>query len=189
MYLYLLPLASPSSSGSAESIGATSITIEHETVIPTPTHDGGIEHTAARFLPAATWLDMARSGEIILFPPQFFLLYQSSQFLKPATASSLSAAQLQEQRNQLLEFIKTDEPPWSDKVISPETLMKRESDGRLALGLGKPGKELEGTGRKGAKDWVVLLEFKKEGPRRLEVTTRQELFESEKNFKRLQEKL
>ena len=56
MYLYFLPLLD--SSVSSRTDKAT------QTHIPTP--DGGIEHTAARFLYPKECLDLARNGEIIL---------------------------------------------------------------------------------------------------------------------------
>ena len=66
MYLYMLPLSSsPSSSPAAAGAPAK------EAIIPIPTHDGGLEHTAATFDDATVWLDRARKGDIILFPPQF----------------------------------------------------------------------------------------------------------------------
>jgi len=71
MYLYFLP---PSSASPSSSPGPD------ELVIPAPTHDGGIEHTAARFLPPATWLHLARTNQV-LFP---------TPVLPPAPLVSLS---------------------------------------------------------------------------------------------------
>ena len=45
---------------------------------------------------------------------------------------------------------------------------KLRADGRTVLGLHKPGPEVEGK-RTGEKDRVVLVEFMKDGPRRLDV--------------------
>jgi len=50
---------------------------------------------------------------------------------------------------------------------------KRE-DGRVVLGLDRPGPELEGQ-RKGESEHVVLVEFKKEGPRRVEVRKKKDV--------------
>lgn len=178
MYLYFLPLANGNSP-----IGP--LPTQHEAVIPVPTPDGGIEHTAARFLPPSTWLSMARSGEIILFPPQFFLLHLVSQFLSPTTTPNvLSPEHLGQQRKQLMDFVKTGEPPWGEKCISPSAVFKRKSDGRAVLGLDKPGPELEGKERRGVEEWVVFVEFKKEGPRNVEVVGRKEAFEVEREEKR-----
>lgn len=73
----------------------------------------------------------------------------------------------------MAEFVRsTSDPPWGQKCISPTVLAlsggKRREDGRVVLGLDKPGPELEGK-RKGESEHVVLVEFKKEGPRRLDV--------------------
>ena len=46
-----------------------------------PSSDGGVENTAATFLPAHTWLHLAQTGSIILFPPQFLILPRISKFL------------------------------------------------------------------------------------------------------------
>lgn len=143
-----------------------------------PTSDGGIEHTAARFLPAQDWLSQARADEIILFPPQFFLLHLVSKFLIPSSysgASSLDRETLQKQRSALLSFIDTHK--WGNKCISPSFLTKT-SDGRAVLGLDKSGPEIEAMkkgGREGTSEWVVFVDFRKEGPRRVEVGKRDEV--------------
>ncbi|KAI5200654.1 hypothetical protein AUEXF2481DRAFT_3005 [Aureobasidium subglaciale EXF-2481] len=177
MYIYLLPLSNtPKSLPSSSSTAAED---EPETMIPVPTHDGGLEHTAARFLPAATWLRLARASRVVLFPPQFFLMYLLSPFLCPSgdvgkDVPVPDSATLQKQRDQVLDFVKAGN--WGDKCISPTVLGgKKREDGRVVLGLDKPGAEAEAEGRTGDQDRVVLVEFKKEGPRRVEVGWRKEV--------------
>lgn len=175
MYLYCMPL--PEAAAATEA--TEGLPVDAEAVIPVPTSDGGIEHTAARFLPASSWLDLARSGEIILFPPQFFLLHLVAQHLSPSADGSVQSTRvLQQQRDALVEFIRKG--GWGDKCISPSMSAKRKSDGRIVLGLDKPGPELEGSGREGIKDHVVLVDFKKEGPRRVEVRLRNEVLAEER---------
>lgn len=70
--------------------------------------------------------------------------------------------------------------PWTEKVMSPEVLFKRELDGRLVLGVDKPGYELKGSGRGGDYERVVLVDFKKEGPRNVEVRDRDEVMREHK---------
>lgn len=53
-------------------------------------------------------------------------------------------------------------------------------DGRSVLGLDYPGPELEGSGRGGDGERVVLVRFKKEGPRDVEVRGRREVFDAER---------
>ena len=179
MYIYMLPL---SRSSVTDHISSDSEYLDSETVIPQPTHDGGLEHTAARFLPPSTWLRLAQAGRIILFPPQFFLLHLLSQFLSPHNPSLetpiLPHEQLESQRKTLLEFIHSGDPSWGEKCISPTALGlpdgKRRDDGRVVLGLDRPGPELQGR-RRGDDEHVVLVEFKKEGPRRLEVRNRKQV--------------
>ncbi|KAK8174837.1 hypothetical protein BC567DRAFT_210028 [Phyllosticta citribraziliensis] len=172
MYLYLMPLLSSS---------PTSLPSSDEAVLPLPTSDGGIEHTAARFLPATHWLSLARADDIILFPPQFFLLHLVSQFLLPSSkpggegAPSLDRDALQKERSALLSFI--DANDWSHKRISPSFLTKT-SDGRAILGLDKSGYEIEVMtkgAKEGTSEWVVFVDFRKEGPRRVDVGRRDEV--------------
>ncbi|KAK4210672.1 nucleoside diphosphate-linked moiety X motif 19, mitochondrial [Rhypophila decipiens] len=196
MYIYMLPLSAASAS-----LGPTAGAEGHEVIIPTPTHDGGLEHTAAAFDDPSNWISRARSGEIILFPPQFFLLHIVSQFIKGGDTSS--ARNYQTEREGLMEFlsrtptVRSDRPggkearihatasiPWADKVISPTVLFMRQSDRRVVLGLDKPGPELKGTKRGGDWDRVVLVSFRKEGPRDVEVRWREDVLREEREAER-----
>lgn len=179
MYIYFLPL-----SNSDNVYNAGGISSQKDAVIPSPTHDGGLEHTAARFLPPAEWVSMAQSGEIILFPPQLFLLEMIKPFLPTASPSkSYTHDELQDQRQALKQFLKTSDPPWGDKVMSPTQLMRRKVDGRNVLALDKPGPELEGSERRGDSEHVVLVNFKKEGPRNVEVRLRKAILAEERAAK------
>lgn len=181
MYIYALPL-SPS---------ATSEHTPPETlVVPTP--DGGKEHTEASFAPASTWLARQAAGQITLFPPQAYLLTLLAQHLA-------GGGTYQEQRDRLMVFVRScpaAEPGeageraahahftagirWADKVMCPRNLFVRDGDGRLVLGLERPGPELEGTGRGGDWERVVLARFEKGGPREVEVMRREDAFEEER---------
>ena len=179
MYMYFLPVAQTESSSVA-----ASLPVQSEAVIPTPTSDGGIEHTAARFLPPSKWLSMARAGEIILFPPQFFLLHLLSPFLSPENIPTvLEPGELSRQREAVIEFVKSGDPPWGEKCVSPTGLFWKDTDGRAVLGLDKPGPELEGTNRRGDTERVVLVEFTKEGPRKVEVAWKKDVFREERKAK------
>lgn len=184
MYIYFLPTLTSTPLSEAARDDS-----EAEVKIPVPTTDGGLEHTTARFLPASAWLRLAQEGRVILFPPQFFLLHQVAQHfdnLSSPTAygsiskESLPREELEARRKRLLDFVKTGEPPWTEKCISPSVQPprdgKRREDGRVVLGLNRPGPELEEakTGRKGVAEECVLVEFKKEGPRKLAVISREE---------------
>lgn len=180
MYIYFLPLANDTSSLAA----TTGITSQADAVIPTPTSDGGKEHTAARFLPASSWISMAQSDAIILFPPQHFLLHLLSYYLPAAEGSkTYSHDELSKQRQDLKQFLKTSDPPWGEKCISPTQIARRKEDGRNVLGLDKPGPELNGSSRRGDSEYVVLVEFKKEGPRRVEVRKRKDVLTEERQEK------
>ena len=159
-------------------------------MIPSPTSDGGKEHTTARFLPASKWLSLCRSGKIILFPPQFFLLHLLDPFLCPGNVPNLTdVKELARQRERLMAFVKSGNPPWTEKCISPNAMLWKKSDGRAALSLDKPGLELEGSGRKGDDERVVIVQFGKEGPRNLEVAWKKDILEQERQSKEPNKKL
>ncbi|KAI9047582.1 hypothetical protein LZ554_008295 [Drepanopeziza brunnea f. sp. 'monogermtubi'] len=173
MYLYFLPLTQPISS------------LAPSSEIPTPTSDGGVEHTAALFAPCSTWLSLARANEIILFPPQFYLMHLLAPFLSPSP--ELSSQILQSQRDQVLHFLQGDGGDgkgilWAGKVMSPTGFLMRKSDGRSVLALNRPGPELEarGEGRGGDEKRVVLVKFGKEGPRDVDVRERGEVLAEER---------
>ncbi|RDL32953.1 Uncharacterized protein BP5553_08392 [Venustampulla echinocandica] len=169
MYVYFLPLTQSSPAA--------------KTVIHVPTSDGGLEHTTALFAPCTRWLDLATRNEIILFPPQFYLIHLLCTFLTPSSAP-LSTTELQAQRSAVMEFLETDGDgkgvKWADKVMSPVGLMLRKSDGRSVLALDKPGPELKGSKRRGDEKRVVLVKFGKNGPRDVEVRMKEEVLEEER---------
>lgn len=192
MYIYMLPLTTSDD----PAISAA----ETEAMVPTP--DDGVEHTAARFDEASSWLEKQRKGEVIMFPPQCFLLHMISQFLTGPPTGSPSPSESMEhyrtQRERLLDFLNTvptaTEPkalkhptaqiPWAEKVISPDTLGLRKSDGRAILGLSKPGSELKDTDRGGDWERVVLVKFTKGSVHNVEVRSREEVIAEERDAER-----
>lgn len=169
MYLYFLPLDSGIELGKKMD----------QMHIPTP--DGGVEHTAAKFAWAGEWIQAALKGDCVLFPPQFFLLSLVADFLKPPSDGErkLGTEQLQEQRRQLMKFVRSEDPPWGEKCISPNPIKK--SGDTLWLGLGDAGPELEGTGRSGDEERVLRVELSGEmergrrTPRPKEIVTKKGL--------------
>jgi hypothetical protein len=201
MYLYFLPLGSISptkhaSSSSAKTPPNAGLDGDDEIVIPNPTHDGGIEHTAARFLPPNKWIDLARQNRIILFPPQFFLTLLLAPYLASSVTSPSSpipsTADLQGERDRFTAFLEqprmyqgAPEVSFQEACISPIVLGKGEygeqdQDGvgqgvgrdTAVLTLERPGEGLEKMGRAGVREWVVTTRFKKEGPRDVDVRRR-----------------
>ncbi|KAF2119748.1 hypothetical protein BDV96DRAFT_596432 [Lophiotrema nucula] len=203
MYIYFLPLGStsPTKSHSRGTPPSSGLSEEDEIVIPNPTHDGGIEHTAARFLPPNKWIDLARQNRIILFPPQFFLTLMLAPYLSPTVTSPSSpipsSSELQAERDALVNFLNAprtsaNEPEvsFAEAVISPIVLGKgeygeKDQDGvgtgvdkhTAVLVLDYPGKEVEkqGQGRRGLREWVVTTRFKGEGPRDVDVRKRDDI--------------
>ena len=168
MYLYFLPLDAPLQ--------------DKQMHIPTP--DGGVEHTAAKFLYAEEWIEMARRREIVLFPPQFFLLDLIAPFLSAPASGELGNGMLLEQRERLRSWVATDgDPPWGEKCISPNPIKRME--GWLLMGLGDAGPEVEGMGRKGDEERGLRVELDDEvergraRPRPMEVVWRRDVLGGE----------
>lgn len=171
MYLYLLPTALP---------------IDSAFSLPTP--DGGVEHTAAEFAPAANWLRAHHERRLTMFPPQYFLLTLLASYFK-------GGDDVERERRRFLEFLArvptSDDPaardhptswiPWAEKVMSPRALRGYE-DGSVALGLDRPGKEVEeqGGGRGGDFERVVVVDLGKGGPWNFGVRRRTDVLEEDR---------
>ncbi|KAK4223446.1 hypothetical protein QBC38DRAFT_459325 [Podospora fimiseda] len=160
MYIYLMPLSVKGR-------------IQERAVVPT--HDGGLEHTELAFDAISNWLEKAKQGKVVLYPPQFYILSVLEPFF-----SRNKKNDVEEQRKEFLEFVKrvptaeggkeTEMIAWEEKVMSP-TVVGRKEDGRLIMGLDKPGPELEGTdGGRGGDGWRrIVVRFGKEGPSEVSV--------------------
>jgi hypothetical protein len=203
MYIYFLPLNSTSPTKKAASAGTppgAGVEEEDELVIPNPTHDGGIEHTAARFLPPNKWIDLARKNRIILFPPQFFLTLLLAPYLSAGvtgpSSPTPSLTELKQERERLMDFLRKPrmydgkpEVGFAEACISPVVLGQGEYGEKAQDGVGgvdkhtavlvldRPGREVEaqGHGRMGIREWVVTTKFKGEGPRDVDVRRREDV--------------
>ncbi|OAA62160.1 NUDIX family hydrolase [Cordyceps fumosorosea ARSEF 2679] len=71
---------------------------------------------------------------------------------------------------------------WGDKVISPVPMYLR-ADRRAVLSLAYTGPELEGQGREGDFEHVVLTKFGKNGPTGVEVRLREEVLDEDEQPK------
>ncbi|ROV94334.1 hypothetical protein VMCG_08659 [Cytospora schulzeri] len=207
MYLFLMPPLGPAAPAGD---GAVGVDVDADVdVVQTPTPDGGIEHTAATFADAGEWLRRQDRGEIVLFPPQCYLLALVAEMLgsvplrEGGGGGGGDHARYVAQRKALLDFVgrapasaevglaaesrrgphPTALIPWSEKVMSPQTLFIRDSDRRIVLGIDKPGPELKGSGRGGDFERVVLVKFTKQGPTRVEVRNREDVLQEEKEVK------
>ncbi|KIX08183.1 uncharacterized protein Z518_02839 [Rhinocladiella mackenziei CBS 650.93] len=137
-----------------------------------------VETMAPEWRRASDWLARGRSGEIILFPPQFLLLYLISEVLDRGVVGGQAEGgeELLRKREELRRKIgEQGSPPWKDKFISPIGLQFGRKDGRSVLALDKPGPELKESGLKGDSEYVVLVKFSQEGPRQVEVGLRRDV--------------
>jgi hypothetical protein len=171
MYLYFMPVLEDRANGHLIQDIPAKGELEQGQV---PASDGGIEIMEARFLPAHRWLQMARSGDISLFPPQFLLLHLVSQFLDGEPLQDVSPGALEYRRRALLNFVYSGNPQWTEKYISPNPI-KVLPDKRIMLELDKPGPELRGSGKEGVKDMVIVARFKSDGPQEVEVRWRKDI--------------
>jgi hypothetical protein len=170
MYLYFLPLPLESEKSLLGEIPAEGEREEFQI----PTSDGGVEVTEARFLPASEWLRMAGTGEVMMFPPQYLLLHLVSQFLDREHRVPDSVHELRRRRTELVDFVHSGTPPWTEKCISPK-MLKVSSDGRTVLALDHPGPELKDSDRQGEPDRVVLVQFKKGAAQQVEVRWKKDI--------------
>lgn len=146
-----------------------------------------IETMAPEWRRASAWLERARSGEIILFPPQFLLLYLISEVLDRGFVDGVAESDdvVVSKRDELRKVIEQGGtgggkkggqwPAWRDKFISPIGLQFGRDDKRQVLGLDKPGPELKDSQLVGEWEHVVLVKFAKEGPRQVEVGFRDQI--------------
>ncbi|KAI1338713.1 hypothetical protein F5Y15DRAFT_416482 [Xylariaceae sp. FL0016] len=196
MYIHMLPLATENDTVIAAA--------QHDAMVPTP--DNGNEVTTAHFDDAGTWIARAQKGEVLLYPPQFFLLHLLSRFLTGAPDAQLGPSETREyyraQRERLRGFLDTvptaTEPqaarhataqiPWSQKVISPVTLGIREQDQRAILGLHSPGSELKGSLKGGDWERVVLVKFGTGRVANVEVRGRQEVLAEQRTAEKQESK-
>lgn len=167
MYLYFLPLEWN--------------TDQDQSALPTA--DGGLEATSAAFRPAGDWLSMAQAGEIMLYPPQFILLYLLQRSL--VAAQRTHPNDYKHQRVRILRLLADGSPPWKEKFISPRMRTGRHPDGRTILDLDRPGQELEESGFEGEKSLVMLANFSTEGVRDLEVLRSEEVVTRSRNCSKM----
>ncbi|OAA55267.1 nudix domain containing protein [Niveomyces insectorum RCEF 264] len=167
MYLYLMPLdkRAPGPIASQSQTRDSSSTIVQATADLT-------EVMAAEFATASTWVQRAQRNEIIMFPPQMYILSLLAPLLR---GGGTSPAHFAAERQQLAVLLhgsgladgenKATWVPWADRVISPRVL-GRLPDGRSIMGLDRPGPELRNSGRSGDLHRVVLVGNLSPGPPR-----------------------
>lgn len=145
MFLYLIP-------------GDDSGTVGEETQ-QLPSDDGGIEVLSTRFIKPYAALEAAKKGEIVFFPPQFYLISILLPFLEESTGLGDHVTKLR--RRQLVRFA---EGGFGQMTIEPY-ILKKLSGGRVIMGLGPDGD----------RENVVIVQLAKKGePRGLELLKKHE---------------
>ncbi|KAH0613479.1 uncharacterized protein H6S33_005365 [Morchella sextelata] len=149
MFLYLLP-ADHASTAAAQR----------------PTSDGGIETLSARFITPHSALAAAARNELVLFPPQFYLLSSLLPYLPGGAEEEAGledhVAKVRRRRRRLLRFARGD---FGAMVMEPAPL-RRLGDGRVVMGLGPRGDQ----------ERAVVIQVAERGePRGLEMVGRGEV--------------
>lgn len=143
MFLYFIPESNPSA---PETVGGRTRQL--------PTDDGGIEIVSTRFMAPQLALDAAKRDEIVLFPPQFYLISMLLPFLEQSAGLEDHVAKLR--RKRLVRFAKGD---FGKMTVEPHVLRKL-SDRRVLMGLGPNGD----------KDSFVIVQIAEKGePRGLKL--------------------
>ncbi|CAK7268911.1 hypothetical protein SEPCBS57363_003331 [Sporothrix epigloea] len=125
----------------------------------------------AEFATAASWVQRARDGDIILFPPQLYILSLLAPLLK-GEAGNYAA-----ERRAVADFVNGGPVPgedlatfvsWADRVICPRMIGKLPDDKkeRTVMTLEHPGIELKGTGRAGDAYRAIVVGNVPPGPPR-----------------------
>ncbi|CAK7207476.1 hypothetical protein SEUCBS139899_010286 [Sporothrix eucalyptigena] len=161
MYLYFLPLDTGAETAKSGDVS-------------TPKTNNGAsadqtEVTEAEFATAATWVQRARNSDIILFPPQLYIL----SLLAPLLKGTDYAAERQAVASLVHGGPAPGEDPstfvpWADRVISPRLVGKLpdDKDGRAVMLLDYPGPELKNAGRAGDLYRAVVVGNMPPGPPR-----------------------
>ncbi|CAK7236439.1 hypothetical protein SBRCBS47491_009637 [Sporothrix bragantina] len=166
MYLYFLPLDTGAETAKAGDVSATSSSQDNNGASADQT-----EVIEAEFATAAAWVQRARNSDIILFPPQLYILSLLAPLLK-GTAGNYAA-----ERKAVADLVNGgpapgEDPatfvPWADRVISPRLIGKLPDDkqGRAVMTLEYPGPELKNAGRAGDSYRVVVVGNMPPGPPR-----------------------
>lgn len=155
MYVYFLP---------KDTAGAAKTDITAST-------DGGIEHVTLRFATATEWLRLARTGQVIMFPPQVYLLHLLAPLLDHGTHTDLEA----DERAARM-FVTSGIPLWSGMCICPVAIQDADfegvKDGRVVLSLAHAGPEMGDRGSGDAERVVLVDMSSRTGPSRLEIVER-----------------
>ncbi|CAK7273544.1 hypothetical protein SEPCBS119000_005712 [Sporothrix epigloea] len=161
MYLYFLPL-----NAGAETAKAGDVTVTNNGASADQT-----EVIEAEFATADAWVQRARDGDIILFPPQLYILSLLAPLLKGQAGNYVA------ERMAVADLVNGgpapgEDPatfvPWADRVISPRMAGKLPDDkkGRTVMTLEHPGTELKSTGRAGDFHRVIAVGNVPPGPPR-----------------------
>ncbi|KAL7271437.1 hypothetical protein RUND412_005806 [Rhizina undulata] len=120
--------------------------------------DGGIEVVSTTFLHPRTALNAAKRGEIVFFPPQFYLLSRMAEIF-----TSGPGGDLREKEDERIRLWKFASGGFGDMVIEPEAV-KKLGGGRVVMGL-------NGGEGKGDAERVVVVGIPQGGgePRGLEL--------------------
>ncbi|RPB03118.1 hypothetical protein L873DRAFT_1826439 [Choiromyces venosus 120613-1] len=124
-----------------------------------PMHDGRVEILSAKYLTPQRALEMSRNGEIVFFPPQFYLVRRIGEFLSVDGGG-------EEGRRKVVEMADGE---FGAMVIEPHPIRLLDGGKRVVIGLGE----------RGDKEWAVVIEMpgsgKKGEPKGAELVRREDV--------------
>ncbi|CAZ83499.1 unnamed protein product [Tuber melanosporum] len=108
-----------------------------------PSHDGGVEVLSARYLTPSRALEMSEHGEMVFFPPQFYLVWRIGEFLSGENSGEGG-------RGKVLEMADGE---FGAMVVEPHPIRLLDGGKRVVMGLGE----------RGDKEWAIVIEIPGDG--------------------------
>ncbi|KAG0639907.1 hypothetical protein HOY80DRAFT_885575 [Tuber brumale] len=108
-----------------------------------PSHDGGVEVLSAKYLTPSRALEISEDGEMVFFPPQFYLVRRIREFLSGDNGG-------EGWRRKVLEMADGE---FGAMVVKPHPIRLLDGGKRVVMGLGD----------RGDKEWTVVIEILGDG--------------------------
>ena len=120
-----------------------------------PSHDGEVEILSAKCLMPSRILEMSKNGEMVLFPPQIYLITRIEEFLSRDNGGK--------------KVLEMADGEFGAMVVEPHPIRVLDGGKRVVMGLGE----------RGDKEWAVIIEVpgdgKKGEPKGAELVKREDV--------------
>ncbi|PWW79153.1 NUDIX-domain-containing protein [Tuber magnatum] len=108
-----------------------------------PSHDDGVETLSAKYLTPSRASQMSKNGELVFFPPQFYLVRRIEEFLSGSSGGEGG-------RSKVLEMADGE---FGAMVVEPYPIRLLDGGKRVVMGLGE----------RADKEWAVVVEIPDDG--------------------------